>query len=99
MGMLRETRNGLAVVHPPPVLSFKVASDLSSSKGNSRTELIVAGWICIVVVHAEQERVEGRPGWSAQRDDADYRFVAHNSMLRQCAPSQECGLGFLDAFG
>ena len=56
-----EARHGVAVVHAPAVLAAEVAPDLAVLQRHGGREGAVAGGVGIVVVCAEQERVQRRP--------------------------------------
>src|SRR5581483_1964051 len=59
--MLRKTRHEIAVIHPPAVLTFEILTDVPSGKRRGRTQMLVAGGIGILMIHAEQKRIGGLP--------------------------------------
>src|SRR2546426_9595576 len=82
MWMLRESRHNAAVIHAPAILALEVLSDVASLKRGRRSEVIVALWIVIVVIHAEQERIGGFPGHT-QRPCANDDAVVHGNSPRK----------------
>src|SRR5262249_45756921 len=80
MRMLRKSRNGAAVIHPPAVLAFKVLSDVSSGERRGGPEPLLAFRIHIVVVHAEEEWVGCFPR-DTESLDVD-NGITHNNLSR-----------------
>ncbi|MNS99676.1 hypothetical protein D3C72_1340840 [compost metagenome] len=59
--MRRKTRHLLAVVHAEAVLAAEVHADLAALQQLlPGTQLAVAGGIAVLVVHAEDERIDAR---------------------------------------
>ena len=71
MGMLRETRDDVAVVHAPSVLALEVLADVAPGQRCGGAHGLVAGRITVVVVNAEQERIAGLPGERERRQRQD----------------------------
>ena len=61
MRMLREARHIAAVVHAPTVAPGEVLTELATVERGVGAEPSVAAWIRVVVVHTEEERVDGGP--------------------------------------
>jgi hypothetical protein len=59
--VLRKSRYNIAVIHRPAVFAREVLADVSARERRRRPERVVALWVGVVVVHAEQERVGGDP--------------------------------------
>ena len=59
--VLREAGHRRAVVHAPAVGAGEVHADVAARERRVGTQLLVAGGVVVDVVHAEQERVDGRP--------------------------------------
>ena len=59
--VLGKPRDLLPVVHAPPVDALEVLAHLSTLERRVRSQHLVAGRIGVVVVHAEQERVDRGP--------------------------------------
>jgi hypothetical protein len=74
--VLRETGDLLAVVHAPAVFAVEVHAQLATAERRGGSELGIAGRVGVEVVHAEQKRVERRPGRCTERSLAQNR-VGH----------------------
>src|SRR5690606_1703032 len=61
MRMAREARHDLPVVHPPAVAALEVLAEMTPLERCRRAEALVAGRGEIVVIGAEQKRVDARP--------------------------------------
>jgi hypothetical protein len=72
--MLGEARHHVAVVHAPAVDALEVGADLPAGERGRGAEVLVALGVGVVVVHAEQERVDGRP-LEAERHRLQHRIV------------------------
>ena len=59
--VLREARDVLAVVHPPAVDPLEVLAHLPAVERRVGAQHLVAGGVRVVVVHAEQERIDRGP--------------------------------------
>ena len=64
-----------AVVHPPAVEALEVLAELAPLERHRRPRHLVARRVGVVVVHAEQERIDGRP-LEPQRHRLEHR-VSH----------------------
>ena len=64
MRMGRKARYGVAVVHPPTVFTRKVLAQVAPGQRRGRTHQLIAGRVGVVVINAEQKRVDGLP-WKA----------------------------------
>ena len=73
MGMLREAGHHVAVVHAPAVLALEVHPDPAPGKGRRRSHLRVAERIGVVMMDAEEERIDRGPGGSAERGPIENR--------------------------
>ena len=71
MGMAREPGHAPAVVHPPPVDAGEVLPELAPGEARPWSALAVAARVGVVVVDAEQERVDRRP-LEPERDRLDH---------------------------
>jgi molybdopterin-guanine dinucleotide biosynthesis protein len=78
--MLRETGHDVAVVHAPPVDPREVGTDLAAVERCSRAELVVARGIRVVVVHAEEERVDRRP-LEPEGEALQHDVVSHHATV------------------
>ena len=83
MRMLRETRDGVAVIHAPAVLAGEVLADVAPFERRGGTQAVVAARVEIDVVDADEERILRLPR-ERERRDADDRVVAHGSTPRLC---------------
>ena len=81
VGVLGKARHHVAVVHPPAVLAFEVAADRAARERRVRAHRRVPRRVRVVVVHAEQERVDGLPGEAQGGDFEDGLFgVSHGAL-------------------
>ncbi|MEZ4369102.1 MAG: hypothetical protein R2939_22885 [Kofleriaceae bacterium] len=69
--VLRKPGHHLAVVHAPAVLAGEVLAEVTTGQRRRRPHRVVADRISVVVVNAEQERVDGRPLEAQRRGLAD----------------------------
>ena len=76
VGVAREARHHVAVVHPPAVLALEVHADLAAGERRGRPHGLVAGGVEVEVVDTEEEGVERLPG-EAQREDLLDGGMAH----------------------
>jgi ABC-type multidrug transport system fused ATPase/permease subunit len=72
--VLRKARHDVAVVHPPAVFAFEVAADRAAGERGGRPQLLVPRRVGVVVVHAEQERIDRLPRETQRSDLEDNLF-------------------------
>jgi hypothetical protein len=72
VGVSREARHDVSVVHAPALLALEVPPDAATLERCRRAQCSVAARIRIIVVHAKQEGVEGRPRWLTQGHDVQH---------------------------
>ena len=79
-----EARHVAAVVHPPAVEALEVLAQVPPLERHRRPRHLVARRVGVVVVHAEQERVDRRP-LEPQRHGLEHR-VSHARQATGVAP-------------
>src|SRR5690606_33323054 len=74
--MPRKPGHDFAVVHPPAVLALEVLADVAAGERRGRTHPVVARGVTVVVIGAEQERVDAFPR-ERERLRAQYDCIGH----------------------
>jgi len=77
MGMLRKPGDQLTVIHAPAVLALEVLTDVPAVQRRRRAQVLVAGGVLVVVMHAEQKRVGGLPRKSQRNRRQDRVRTGH----------------------
>ena len=80
MGVLGETGDPFAVIHAPAVLAAEIMTDGSPCKGVHGSHILIPRGIGVLVVSAEQERVQRLPS-RPQRRYIDQPVVEGGSVL------------------
>ena len=86
--VLREARHLGAVVHPPAVDAGEVGAQLPPRERRVGPEAPVARRVGVVVVHAEQERVDRRPGAPRQRHRLQHDLLGHDLVHLSVQPAR-----------
>src|SRR5690606_1877802 len=84
MRMSREPRHHGAVIHPPTVDPLEVHAEIPPGERRVGAELVVARGIAIVVIRAEQERIDARPR-ETERPGEKNRIVTHAKSPTLCS--------------
>ena len=74
----RKARDFQAVVHRPAVFAFEILAQVAPGQRGVRPHLGIAAWVGIVVVDAEQERVDRCPRKSERRNTQN-GFIGHKN--------------------
>src|SRR5688572_27777915 len=69
--MPRKSRDGVAVIHAPAVLAGEVLTDVTPCERRRGSHLLVTSRVRVVVIDAEQERVERLPRHAQGKDAQD----------------------------
>ena len=85
--MLGKAGHGAAVVHAPPVQTGEVIADLAAGERRRRPHRVVALWIVIEVMDAEQKGINGGPGRCAEGHGLQYRR-SHGARLPLSHPAR-----------
>jgi len=100
-----KARHAAAVVHAPAVLAAEIVAKLPPSERRRRPEGAVARRVGVVVVRAEQERIDGGPqraqrlglqdgGHGRLRKESETRMIAdHFGLWRLVAKPRRCAYG------
>jgi hypothetical protein len=78
--MLREARNGVAVIHAPAVLTREILPHVAPLERSRGAERFVAARVVIDVMDADEERVLRLPG-KRERSRGKDRVLAHGGIL------------------
>ncbi len=91
--VLGKARHHIAVVHAPTVFALEVAADVAAGERGGGTERVIPRGVRVVVMHAEEKRVEGLPG-EAEFHLLQHCFFIHEaSSLLPSRPIRNCPFG------
>jgi len=77
--MLRKSGHDVAMVHSPAIASFEVLPDVASGERRRRAKTLIALWVVVDMVNAEQKRIVSLPARLKRRDIDDGIF--HSSTV------------------
>src|SRR5580698_8185012 len=88
MRMLGKSRHRRAVIHVPAILAVKVLTDVTTRQRAGGAQLRVTLGIAILMPHAGEERIRGRPRKAEGSNTSDHAVgrVGHPLMVRHASP-------------